>query len=65
MRRYPEISWTQKIYFKCRIPDSKAIFQIPFGISNNLYKISAGVGPLGSTGTNPSNEIIHLRFQMF
>ena len=32
---------------KRKISDSKARFQIPFGIPNNLYEIPAGVGPLG------------------
>ena len=31
---------------KCKIPDSKARFQIPFGIPSELYEIPAGVGPL-------------------
>jgi len=46
MRRYPEIFQTRRISFKRKIPDSKARFQIPFGIPKDLHKIPAGVGPL-------------------
>ena len=35
-----------RISSKCKIPDSKARFQIPFGIPSELYEIPAGVGPL-------------------
>jgi len=59
MRRYPEISWSWRISFKRRIPDSKARFQILFGIPNDLYKIPAGVRPLVISTLLSRQNIFH------
>ena len=42
VRKYPGL----RISLKHKISDSKARFQIPFGIPSELYEIPAGVGPL-------------------